>query len=185
MRIDFATRKQAVIAGVTLLVLGDIALGAYTWQAASAPETPQQVFTEQSLRLKLLKADIERAQGIRAGIPKNQKDYDQFEHSLFPASTGYSSVTSELGTIARKAGVQLEGKAFKEDNVEKRDLTEVTMDATVSGDYKNVIEFLNGIQRSGNYEVDSLNLASENLNKGPSGIIKVAVHLKTYFRSAT
>jgi hypothetical protein len=58
------------------------------------------------------------------------------------------------------------------------------MDATVSGDYKNVVEFLNGIQRSNSmYEIDSLNLASENVNKGPSGVIKVAVHLKTYFRS--
>jgi Tfp pilus assembly protein PilO len=185
MRVDFASRKQAIIAGVALLVVADVSLGAYSWQWASAPQTPQQLFAQQSLQLKLLQADIDRAQKIRADIPAIQKDCDQFEHSLFPASSGYSSVTSELDTIARKAGVQLEGKAFKEAEVEKRNLTEVSMDATVSGDYKNVVEFLNGLQRSSSiYEVDSLNLASENINKGPAGVIKVAVHLKTYFRPA-
>jgi len=182
MRIDFTSRKRVILAAVVLLVLADVALGVYSWRSASAPP-PEKVFTQQSLQLKLLRADNDRAQKIRADIPKNLKAYDQFEHSLFPASSGYSSVTSELDAVARKSGVQLEGKSFKEADVEKRALTEVAVEATVSGDYKNVIEFLNGLQRSGSYQIDSLNLASENVNKGPSGIIKVAVHFRTYFRS--
>jgi hypothetical protein len=63
-------------------------------------------------------------------------------------------------------------------------MTEVVMDATISGDYKSVIQFLNGVQRSNSlYEIDALTLASENANQGPAGAIKVAVHLKTYFRT--
>ena len=64
-------------------------------------------------------------------------------------------------------------------------MTEVAIDATVDGDYKNVIGFLNGLQRSANlYEVDSLTLASENSNQTSANVIKVALHLKTYFRAA-
>jgi hypothetical protein len=64
-------------------------------------------------------------------------------------------------------------------------MTEVIVDATVTGDYKRVIAFLNGLQRSGNlYEVDALTLASENTNQGSANVIKVVMHLKTYFRTA-
>jgi hypothetical protein len=64
-------------------------------------------------------------------------------------------------------------------------MTEVAIDATVNGDYKSVIGFLNGLQRSANrYAVDSLTLASENANQGSANVIKVALHLKTYFRTA-
>ncbi len=64
-------------------------------------------------------------------------------------------------------------------------MTEVAIDATVNGNYKSVIAFLNGLQRSASlYEVDSLTLASENANQASANLIKVALHLKTYFRTA-
>jgi len=48
-----------------------------------------------------------------------------------------------------------------------------------------MIGFLNGLQRSANlYQVDSLTLASENANQA-SNVIKVVLHLRTYFRMGT
>ena len=185
MPIDFLVRKQAILGGVILLVLADGALGVYSWQLASAPQTPQQQFAQQAMQLKVLRGEIDRAQKIRNDIPNIQKDSDRFEKSLFSVGIGYSSVTSELGGIAKKAGVQLEDVAFKQANSESRKIIEVVIDATINGDYKNVVGFLNAVQRSeSTYAVDSLTLGSENANQGPAGFIKVAVHLKTYFRTA-
>ena len=63
-------------------------------------------------------------------------------------------------------------------------MREVAIDSTISGDYKSVILFLNGLQRSTNiYEVESLALATESAGQGPANVIKVALHLKTYFRT--
>jgi len=91
-----------------------------------------------------------------------QKNFDQFENSLFPASAGYSKVRSELGDIARKSGIRLEDLSFRQSEISSRGMTQVTMDAAVVGDYKSVIQFLNGVQRSPNlYEVDALVLATE------------------------
>jgi hypothetical protein len=42
MRHDFTFRKQAIVAGVVLLVLADLALAAYSWQLASAPQSPRE-----------------------------------------------------------------------------------------------------------------------------------------------
>jgi Tfp pilus assembly protein PilO len=186
MRREFTFRKQAIIAGVILLILADVALGAYSWQLASAPKSPREQLSLEMKQHDLLKADIKRAQDIRDKIPAIQKNFDQFENSLFPASSGYSAVTSELDGLAKKAGIQIEDRSFRPTEIVSRGMTQVLVDATVAGDYKSVIQFLNGVQRSPNlYEVDALTLATENANQGPSGVIKVTLHLKTFFRTAS
>jgi hypothetical protein len=185
MRRDFTLRKRIILVGVILLVLADVALAAYSWQLSSAPHAPQQQLAVEIKQHDLLKADIKRAQDIRDNIPAIQKDCDRFERSLFPARSGYSAVRSELGAIARKSGIKLEGISFKPTEIPSRGMTEVSIDATVNGDYKSVIGFLNGLQRSANlFEVDALTLASENSPQAPPNAIKVALHLKTYFRTA-
>ena len=185
MRSDFKLRKRIILACVILLVLADLALAAYSWRLSTAPHAPQQQLAVETKQHDLLKADIKRAQDIRDNIPAIQKDCDHFEHSLFPASSGYSAVRSELGSIASKSGIQLEALSFKQTEIANRGMTEVIVDATVNGDYKSVIGFLNGLQRSANlYAVDTLTLASENASHGSASVIKVALHLKTYFRTA-
>lgn len=182
MRRDFTLRKRVILGGVTLLVIADISLATYSWQLSSAPQALPQA---QMMQHDLLKADIKRAQEIRDDIPKTQKDCDRFEQSLFPASSGYSAVRAELGSIARKSGSRLENIAFKQTDIANRGITEVAIDATVDGDYKSVIGFLNGLQRSASlYAVDSLTLAKETSNQSSTNVIKVALHLKTYFRTA-
>jgi hypothetical protein len=186
MRRDFTRRRRAILGVVILLVLADVALAAYSWQLASTPHTPQQLLALEMRQHDLLRADIKRAQEIRDKMPAIQKDCDQFERSLFPATTGYSSVTAELGDTANKAGIHLADLTFKQTDIANRGLKEVLMDATVSGDYKHVIQFLNGMQRSKNlYEVDGLSLASETSTQTPTGVIKVTLHLKTYFRATS
>jgi len=185
MRRDFTLRKRIILAFVTLLVLADVALAAYSWQLSTAPHAPQQLLDVRSKQENLLKADIIRAQGIRDNIPAIQKDCVQFEQSLFPASSGYSAVRSELGAMAGKSGIQLEDLAFKRTEISSRGITEVAVDATVNGNYKSVIVFLNALQRSPNlYAVDTLTLASDTSHQESTNVIKVALHLKTYFRTA-
>jgi Tfp pilus assembly protein PilO len=186
MRRDVKLRKRIIFGGVALLVFADVVLAAYSWHLASSPHAPQQQFAQEQIQLKLLRSDIERAQKIRADMPNIQKDCDKFERSLPPAGSGYSYVTSELGSVARKTGIHLENLAFKETKIPARGMNEVAVDAVVGGDYKNVIGFLNSLQRSSSlYAVDSLTLAGDNAGQSSSGIIKVAVHLKTYFRTAS
>jgi Tfp pilus assembly protein PilO len=185
MRRDFTLRRRIILGGVILLVLADVTLAAYSWQLASGPRAPGEELAAQAKLRDLLKQSIDKAQKIRDDIPAIQKDCDHFEQSLSPASSGYSAVRSELGAVARKSGIQLDDLSFKQTEIANRGMTEVAIDVTVNGNYKNVIGFLNGLQRSPNlYEVDGLTLASENANQASANIIKVALHLKTYFRTA-
>jgi hypothetical protein len=70
-----------------------------------------------------------------------------------------------------------------------RDLQEIELDATVSGDYANIVRFLNALQRSKNtYIVDSLGLESDTTTQGTAAVtptgLKVNLHLRTFFRKA-
>ena len=182
---DFTFRKNLILGTVTVLLLADAALGYYSWQLSVTPRYTERAFQADVKRQEILKADIKRAQGIRDDVPNTQKACDHFEKSLLPASTGFSGVRAELGATAQKSGVLMEDISFKPSEVQSRGMKEIAIDATISGPYKSVITFLNSLQRSSNnYAVDALTLASDNNNQSPSSIIKVALHLHTYFRAA-
>jgi type IV pilus assembly PilO-like protein len=184
MRRDFTTRKRAILGVVTILVLADLALAAYSLELSSAPRISQQALDRQARQLKLMQADIERARKIREDMPATQKDCEKFEKSLLPASSASSTLSAELNEVARKNGVQLVELAFKPTPIPERGMSEVAVDSTISGDYRNVIQFLNGLQRSANnYIVESLTLAPEGASQGPANVIKVGLHIKTYLRA--
>jgi Tfp pilus assembly protein PilO len=185
MRRDFTLQRRAILGALILLLLADVALAAYSWKLASTPRTLQQDYVQQLKQLDLLRADIKRAQEIKLNVPAIEKNWDRFEQSFPPASVGYSTVSSELGAVAKKAGVQIESVGFKPKEIPNRGLTEIAVDVDVSGDYAGVVRFVNGLQRSDRlYALDSLALANQAANQGSSNVIKVALHLKTYFRTA-
>ncbi len=184
MRRDFNFKKHAIVFLLAFFVTANVALGVYSWSLASAQSAKQELVLMTRNR-DLLKKDIQRAQEIRGRIPTIQKDCDAFEHSLFPESTGYSAVSAELGALAAKSGLRLDSRSFSPKAVKGRDLTELAINAQVTGDYHGVVRFLNGLQRSANfYAVEGLSAHSSARLQGPRGILQVTVHIKTYFRAA-
>ncbi len=184
---DFTNRRRFILVTVALLIAGDIALGAYAWQMGSSDQFSAKALARQTEQLKILEADIDRAKAIQKEMPAVQKDCDKFVQMLFPASAGYSSSNADLHAIARSAGVQIQDLDFKqkEDTANGLNLTKIEIAATISGDYASVVRFVNGIQRSSNlYLLDDLHLSGETQNAAANSVLKVALHLQTYFRSA-
>ena len=180
MRHDFTLERRAILFGVIVLVAADIALAVYGWNLSSA-RRPQQDLAILTRNRDLLRADIARAQDIRLKIPAIQKDCDQFEQSLYPASSGYSSVSAELGALATKAGLQLESNGFQQSEIKGRNLEKVEIEAVVTGSYASVVRFLNGLQRSSN--VESLQAKGEQGQQAARGEVRVSMHIQTYFRT--
>jgi len=156
MRRDFTTRRRTILGCLIVLVLADLALAGYSWQLASSPQMPREQSARQTLQLKLLQKNIEEVQKIKADMPTTQEECEKFEHSLLSSSTGYFSLSSELGAIAKKSGVQLEALSFKPTAIPERGMTEMAIEATINGDYRSVIQFLNGLQRSPIFTKSSL-----------------------------
>jgi type IV pilus assembly protein PilO len=185
MHRDFTLQKRVILVVLGLLLATDIGLAVYSWELASAPQTPQKEFDDEYTKLKVLRGDIQSAQLIKDNMPATRGDCEKFEQSLPPANTGYSLLTAELDEIAKKAGLQIVTLTDRQKELTTRGMAEVSIDATVSGDYSSVVRFLNSLQRSQRfYVVDGLALATDAQNQSDNGPIRVGLHVRTYFRVA-
>jgi Type II secretion system (T2SS), protein M subtype b len=170
----------------TSLALGallavDLGLAVFLWQGGREDPSALRVDREHlALQAKLLRADVERGEKIRASLPKAGRECDDFyRDSFLGADTGYSQIESDLAAIARETGVRASGFTFGRTEVKQRGATEIKISATVDADYPSLVRFINGLERSKNfYLLDSLKLTS-----AETGSIRLALELHTYFRT--
>ena len=183
---DFQTKKRVIMIALAVLIVADGALYYFNSKLSSPSSERQQVLASQTRQLALVKADVERANKIRTTIPDILEKFDQFESTLQPATKGYSVITQELDEYAHDTHLIVDGVQNHQKEVSGRNLTEIDIDAAVTGDYNGIVSFLNRLQRSKNvYIVDSLAVDSgEEGGRGPAGVLRVSLRLRTYFRKA-
>lgn len=180
----FSVRKRLILVGLGVLLAGDLALAAYSWHTSTSVRTPMARLDADSRKLGLLKADIDRAEKIQHDLPTTIADYDRFDASFLSASTGNSAVTAELDELAKKSGLQIQSLSFRHKELAGRNLTQVELDILVSGDYANIVKFMNNLQRSPNfYIVDSLSLQAE--GQSDPRALRIGLHVKTFLRTAS
>ncbi|HKN74003.1 MAG TPA: type 4a pilus biogenesis protein PilO [Candidatus Acidoferrum sp.] len=183
MHRDFTLQKRAILIMLGLLLAADLGLAIYSWRLSSSPQTSQKEFDDEDTKLKLLRGDIHSAQLIKDDMPATRADCEKFEKSLPVESTSSSTVTSELDEVAKKSGLRIDTLTNRPKEIPNRGMIEMTIEATVSGDYGSVVRFLNGLQRSQRfYVVDGLVLATDSQTQAATGLIRVALHVRTYFR---
>jgi len=173
--------KRSVGIALGLLLLADVALIAFLWNASrQGPDALRAQRNQLSLQAKLLRADLKRGEAIRASLPQVGDDCDAFYHESFlDEKTGYSQIESDLDSIAQKANVKTPALSFKQAPIEGRGVTEISIKTAVDADYPSVIQFINGLERSKNfYLVDDLRLAS-----ATPGTIQLEIEMHTYFRT--
>jgi hypothetical protein len=172
-------KRWTGIALAALLAV-DLALASFLWQASrEGPEVMRVRRDHLAAQAKLLRADVDRGDRVRASLPQAGKDCDSFYHQTFlDASTGYSRIAADLGGIASRAGVRTSGFAFKQKEIKDRGVTEISIGTSVEADYPAVIQFINGLERSKNfYLLDGLHLTA-----ATAGGIRLQLELHTYFR---
>jgi len=170
-----------IVAALAVLVAADLALVFFLWQdMRNAPEAMRAQRDRLAIQAKLLRADVERGEKIRASLPQSGRDCETFyDESFLSAPQGYSGIESDLGTIASKAGVKTSGFAFKEKEIKDRGVVEISISTSVDADYPSIIQFINGLEQSKNfYLLDGLQLASAS-----PGAIRLGLELHTYFRT--
>jgi len=174
--------KQWVRVGLGVVLVLDVLLLYANWRAQGAGPR-QRVVQRDELREqeKLLGADVRRVAAIRDRLTDVQREAARFyEDEFLPAASGYSTVAADLGKVSSSAGLRASNLAFKERPLDSRGVTEITVTATVEGEYVHLVRFINGLERSQNfYLLDSLSLAS-----ATGSNIKLSLQLRTYFRAS-
>src|SRR5205085_6904841 len=117
--------------------------------------------------------------------PRNTGAWEALEKSPFSSRRGYSAAPDQITAMEKSSGIPKASPVFRPKELPGRNIVEVELDVTVNGDYKAVVEFLNGLQRSHNfYIIDGLTLGSEQTGQNVAGALRVVLHLRSYFKNA-
>jgi type IV pilus assembly protein PilO len=169
------TRSRLMVVAAALVVV-DIAAAAMLLTPFAGSEISRQ---EEMNRLWLSLKTRESApwRGLDKKIPKAQQQIADFYRERFP--NAYSSISTNLDKVSSESGVRVSGERFTEKDPGIDGLQRVEIAAEVSGDYLQLVRFVNALERNKLFFiVDNLELENEQ-----SGNVKLQIKLETYLRT--
>ncbi len=167
-------------AGVAALVVLDLYLLAhlfFAWQAVntSGPEA----LAQQRTMLRAAQIAGRPLDGIDAKLTTSTEGANLFYQRRLPYA--YSQVAAELGVLTKRSGVRLARVQYAQlpQLSGASALTQINMDASVSGDYRPVIGFINALERDRTFFV----ITGITLTGQQTGQVNVRLRIMTYLRA--
>lgn len=165
---------------LSLLILYFFAQMAFVWQSASDHNTA--AIDNQRLALRTAEIAALPLRGLDAKLTRATDEANQFSRQRLPEDD--SEVAAELGTLTKQHAVRLTRAQYMHDPVligSAGELTEVRIDATLSGDYRPLMEVINALERDKMFFV----IQGITLNGQQSGTVNLRLRMKTYERRIT
>ncbi|HEX6802507.1 MAG TPA: GspMb/PilO family protein [Terriglobales bacterium] len=171
------TRRTLWIAVGALLVVDAVAVaGLLTPLAGSASSRQQQIA---QLRAALQQRREAPWRGLDKKVPEARQEIQDFYRDRFPG--GYSVISGDLDRIGAQSGVKITSEKYEQKDAQIQGLQRIQIQADVSGDYLQLVKFINSLERSKLFFiVDDLALGGEQ-----SGTVKLQMKLETYLRTVS
>jgi len=176
------TRLNLYYAGVALLLLLNLYLLAqmfFAWRIAS--DQNDVALEQQTIAMRTAEIAKKPLEGLDGKLSTATIDSDQFYDKRLPLA--YSEVYAELGSLAEKQGVKMKSVQYAYSPVlpgSSGALTEIRMDASLSGDYRPLVLFINSIERDKTFFL----INTVTLTGQQSGTVGLRLHLTTFLRPA-
>jgi len=182
-------RARAMVTALNLHLAGVAVLGLlvlylvihliFVWQGLSANNA--EALDQQRVQLTAAQISAKPLRGLDTKLVASTHDANEFYLTRLPYAD--SQVVAEIGKLATKAGVrwthaQYSGNAVLRGNDA---LTEVAIDASVSGDYRPIVQFINSVERDKLFFV----INGINLSGQQTGQVNLRIRLTTYLRPAS
>jgi hypothetical protein len=162
----------AVLAIANLVLLIQLAL-AWNTLRTNRPEELDLRKTE----LRTAQLQTKPLRNLPERVADSTKGAGRFYDARVPGED--SAILAELGALEQKANVRL-SRVQTSFAPALRDVTEVRMDASVSGDYTSVMRFINSVERDKMFFViDGLTLTGQQ-----GGLVNLRLKVTTYLRGA-
>lgn len=173
------TKLNLHLAAVGVVLALDIFLGvrfALAWQAIRSDQSTE--FVQQQLRYGQLRGQMQHLNGLPQKVDAADVDAQKFYESRI--SPNYSTMLAQLMGTAEKDHVQLSRSGYAQDTAIPG-LTEVRIDAGLSGQYTDMVHFINDVERDKDHVfflIDGITLTGEQ-----AGLVNLRLRLKAYLRS--
>jgi Tfp pilus assembly protein PilO len=146
---------------------------ALDWVATSAHTS--DMLASKQVELKALQLQTAPLRGLdkRVGLTRDQiKD---FYGERIPANN--SSVLAKIGSLEVKSGVRLSRVQYSQ-GPSSRDLAEISMDAGVTGQYAQIMQFINSLERDKTFFV----IRAMGLTGQQGGMVNLRLRVSTWLR---
>ena len=165
-------------AGVALLLVLVAGLGirfGLDWVATSG--STADAMAGKQVELTALRLQTEPLQGLEHRVAASRAQVQAFYQKRIPPN--YSSIAERIGDLQVKSGVRLSRVSYTQ-GPPGSDLTEISMDAGVSGDYPAIMRFVNSLERDQTFFViRAMSLAGQQ-----GGLVSLRLRVSTWLRPA-
>lgn len=166
----------AVVALLAALVVVLAVRVALAFHAAAAVDSAS--YQQEQIRSVELRAQMAHLQGLPQKVNESRDDAAHFyEMRIAP---NYSTIAQELGGAAVKNQVRLSNTQYTPSPAVDG-LTEVRLDASLSGDYTPMMHFINDLERDKNHVffiIDGLTFTGQQ-----GGLVNLRLRLSTYLQA--
>lgn len=172
------TRKKLKIAIAAMVVADVIAAGVLFSPLVGSADSRRAQMRQLSAELQKKTHDVEPLRGMPQKIVLAKDQIGDFYKGRFASKD--SELLTELGKLASENGVRIQQARYKEEEPETPGIVPVTLEVSFSGDYLQLVRFINTVERSKMFfTVDSVDLAGEG-----AGAVHLQIALHSYLRGA-
>ena len=158
---------------IVLIVLGLGIRLAMDWSATDASSTDALV--NKQIELKTLEVQTAPLRGLEDHVKESREQIQDFYAKRIPAN--YSSIAVQIGDQAVKSGVNLSRMQYTQGST-IGDLTEISLDAGISGEYQQIMHFVNGLEREKTFFV----IRAMAFTGQQGGLVSLRLRVSTWLR---
>jgi Tfp pilus assembly protein PilO len=169
------TWHYAGFALLLLIVVGlSIRLG-FDWAAVNTRST--DALAGKQVELKALELQTAPLRGLGQRVDETRSQMHSFFDKRIPAN--YSSISSRIGDLGVASGVRLTRVQYTQ-GPPGPDLTEINMDAGITGEYPQIMRFINSLERDQTFFV----IRTMGLTGQQGGQVNLRLRVSTWLRRA-
>ncbi|HEY1649753.1 MAG TPA: hypothetical protein VGF96_17350 [Terracidiphilus sp.] len=162
----------AVLLGITVVLAVRLGLD---WTAIDSHAS--EVLAGKRVELKALDHQTAPLRGLDKRVEKSRAQMNTFFRKRIPPN--YSSISSRIGELEVASGVRLTRVQYTQ-GAPGSDLTEISMDAAITGEYPAIMRFVNGLERDPIFFV----IRGMNLTGQQGGQVSLRMRVSTWLRPA-
>ena len=165
-------------AGLAIMILLVLAMAirlGMDWSATNGRSNDE--LASKQVQLKLQEMQTAPLRGMDKRLAESREQMQSFYAKRIPAN--YSSIATRIGELEVKSGVRLSRVAYSQ-GTPTGDLTEISMDAGISGDYPQIMRFINGLERDQTFFV----IRAMALTGQQGGMVNLRLRVSTWLRLA-
>lgn len=145
------------------------------WSATDS--SSNDALANKQIERKTLEVQTAPLRGLEQRVKDSREHIQDFYARRIPAN--YSSIAVQTGELAVKSGVQLSRMQYTQ-GATTGDLTEISLDSSITGQYHQIMHFVNGLERDKTFFL----IRSMAFTGQQGGLVSLRLRVSTWLRPA-